>query len=149
VPEFVSKTLDRWAYANDLTLVFSQSGKPTDNAFLESYDGRRQNVCRNAHWFLSLAEAKAKLEAWPRQYNESPSANWAGVVNAPRICLGCSPDRGRMKPGSSPSGAQNRGTVRPTRTLVPTGRKTRSRDLEDLGRVLPTTHMPFILAKLK
>jgi putative transposase len=70
-PEFVSKALDRWAYENEVTLDFSRPGKPTDNAFVESFNGRLRDECLNAHWFLSLADAKAKIEAWRRQYNES------------------------------------------------------------------------------
>ena len=70
-PEFVSKTLDRWAYQNGVTLDFSRPGKPTDNAFVESFNGRRRDECLNAHWFLSLADAKSKIEAWRRHYNES------------------------------------------------------------------------------
>jgi putative transposase len=70
-PEFVSKALDRWAYASGVTLDFSRPGKPTDNAFVESFNGRLRDECLNAHWFLSLADAKAKIEAWRRQYNES------------------------------------------------------------------------------
>ena len=70
-PEFVSKALDRWAYENGVTLDFSRPGKPTDNAFVESFNGRLRDECLNAHWFLSLADARAKIEAWRRYYNES------------------------------------------------------------------------------
>jgi putative transposase len=70
-PEFVSKALDRWAYENGVTLDFSRPGKPTDNAFVESFNGRLRDECLNAHWFLSLADARAKIEAWRRHYNES------------------------------------------------------------------------------
>jgi len=70
-PEFVSKALDRWAYQNGVTLDFSRPGKPTDNAFVESFNGRLRDECLNAHWFLSLADAKSKIEAWRRHYNES------------------------------------------------------------------------------
>jgi putative transposase len=48
-PEFVSKALDRWAYANGVTLDFSRPGKPTDNAFVESFNGRLGDECLNAH----------------------------------------------------------------------------------------------------
>ena len=71
VPEFVSKALDRWAYENSVTIDFSRPGKPTDNAFIESFNGRLRDECLNAHWFLSLADARAKIEAWRRHYNES------------------------------------------------------------------------------
>jgi len=70
-PEFISKALDRWAYQNAVTLDFSRPGKPTDNAFVESFNGRLRDECLNAHWFLSLADAKTKIEAWRRHYNES------------------------------------------------------------------------------
>ncbi len=70
-PEFVSKALDRWAYGNGVTLDFSRPGKPTDNAVVESFNGRLRDECLNANWFLSLADARSKIEAWRRQYNES------------------------------------------------------------------------------
>ena len=70
-PEFISKALDRWAYENGVTLDFSRPGKPTDNAFVESFNGRLRDECLNTHWFLSLDDARAKIEAWGRDYNES------------------------------------------------------------------------------
>ncbi len=70
-PEFVSKALDRWAYENGVTLDFSRPGKPTDNALVESFNGRLRDECLNANWFLSLADARSKIETWRRQYNES------------------------------------------------------------------------------
>jgi len=70
-PEFISKALDRWAYENRVTLDFSRPGKPTDNAFVESFNGRLRDECLNTHWFLSLADARSKIEAWRRDYNES------------------------------------------------------------------------------
>lgn len=70
-PEFISKALDRWAYENGVTLDFSRPGKPTDNAFVESFNGRLRDECLNVHWFLSIADARAKIEAWRRDYNES------------------------------------------------------------------------------
>jgi len=70
-PEFISKALDRWAYENGVTLDFSRPGKPTGNAFVESFNGRLRDECLNAHWFLSLADARAKIEAWRSLYNES------------------------------------------------------------------------------
>ena len=70
-PEFISKALDRWAYDNGVTLDFSRPGKPTDNALVESCNGRLRDECLNAHWFLSLADARTKVEVWRRDYNES------------------------------------------------------------------------------
>ena len=68
--EFVSRDLDLWAYANDVTLDFSRPGKPTDNAFIEAFNGRLRAECLNTHWFLSLSDAEEKLERWRRDYNE-------------------------------------------------------------------------------
>jgi putative transposase len=69
-PEFISKDLDLWAYMKNVTLDFSRPGKPTDNAFIESFNGKFRAECLNANWFLSLDEARAKCEAWRRDYNE-------------------------------------------------------------------------------
>jgi putative transposase len=68
--EFISRQLDLWAYEHEVTLDFSRPGKPTDNAFIEAFNGRFRAECLNAHWFLSLADAQEKLEAWRRYYNE-------------------------------------------------------------------------------
>lgn len=69
-PEFVSKVLDHWAYMNGVILDFSRPGKPTDNAYVESFNGRLRDECLNTHWFLSLDDARRKIEAWRRHYNE-------------------------------------------------------------------------------
>jgi putative transposase len=68
--EFVSRDLDLWAYANGVTLDFSRPGKPTDNAHIEAFNGRFRAECLNAHWFLTLDDARSKLEDWRRYYNE-------------------------------------------------------------------------------
>ena len=68
--EFVSQDLDLWAYARGVTLDFSRPGKPTDNAFIEAFNGRLRAECLNAHWFLTLADAREKLEDWRKYYNE-------------------------------------------------------------------------------
>ena len=68
--EFVSRDLDLWAYQRGVTLDFSRPGKPTDNAFIESFNGKFRAECLNAHWFMSLDDARRKCEAWRRDYNE-------------------------------------------------------------------------------
>ena len=60
-PEFVSKVLDRWAYERGVTLDFSRPGKPTDNGFIESFNGRLRDECLDTHWFLSLEDARSKI----------------------------------------------------------------------------------------
>ena len=70
-PDFISKALDGWAYENGVTLDFSRPGKPTDNAFMESFNSGLRDECLKAHWFLPLADAGAKIEARATDYNES------------------------------------------------------------------------------
>jgi putative transposase len=67
--EFISKALDKWAYENQVALAFSRPGKPTDNAYIESFNGSFRDECSNLHWFLSLEDAKIKAENWRRDYN--------------------------------------------------------------------------------
>jgi putative transposase len=69
-PEFVSKDLDLWAYLNGVVLDFSRPGKPTDNAFAESFNGKFRAECLNAYWFLSLDDARSKCEEWRTDYNQ-------------------------------------------------------------------------------
>lgn len=70
-PEFISRDLDLWAYANGVVLDFSRPGKPTDNAFIEAFNSRCRQECLNQHWFLSMADAQVKLEAWREHYNHA------------------------------------------------------------------------------
>jgi putative transposase len=67
--EFISKALDKWAYENGVTLDFSRPGKPTDNAFIESFNGSFRDECLNVNWFLSLDDAKEKITAFKEEYN--------------------------------------------------------------------------------
>jgi len=68
-PEFISKELDLWAFTHGVTLDFSRPGKPTDNAFIESFNSRFRQECLNSSWFLNLSDAKLKIESWRRDYN--------------------------------------------------------------------------------
>ena len=67
--EFISKEMDRWAYDNGVVMDYSRPGKPTDNPFIESFNGSFRDECLNAHWFLSLEDAAEKIEAWRIEYN--------------------------------------------------------------------------------
>lgn len=69
--EFTSQILDLWAYHNKVKIEFSRPGKPTDNAFIESFNGTFRDECLNAHWFESLKDAKMHIAAWCQEYNES------------------------------------------------------------------------------
>ena len=62
--EFQSRALEDWAYRRGVQLDFIRSGKPVENAFIESFNGRLRDECLNVHQFASLAEARAIIEAW-------------------------------------------------------------------------------------
>ena len=95
-PEFISKALDAWAYRHQVQLEFSRPGTPTDNAYVESFNGHFRAECLDQHWFTSLEEARAVIEAWRVEYNQerphralnqqTPAAflaAWTPVLEAP------------------------------------------------------------------
>ena len=69
-PEFAGRLLDQWAHLNGVEIDFSRPGRPTDNAHIEAFIARLRAECLNASWFLSVADARDRLEAWRREYNE-------------------------------------------------------------------------------
>ena len=87
-PEFTSRALDAWAHRHGVRLAFSRPGTPTDNPFIEAFNGRLRAACLDQQWFLSLDEARRCLEEWRRDYNtirphtaldnQSPAAFTAG-----------------------------------------------------------------------
>jgi putative transposase len=125
-PEFISKEVDLWAYAHGVVLDFSRPGKPTDNAFIESFNSHFRQECLNEHWFLSLEDATEKIETWRSHYNEqrphsslgyqTPVAYLSGALppNPRSLALYEVPDgqenqgqdRGPAHPSASPPGAQ-------------------------------------------
>jgi putative transposase len=101
-PEFSGKLLDLWAYFNRVSLDFSRPGKPTDNAFIESFNGRLRQECLDPNWFLCLDDLRTKVEAWRREYNEERphsalgdlapeefAANQARSVEPDRLVMTC------------------------------------------------------------
>jgi putative transposase len=69
-PEFAGKALDEWAYRKGVKLNFIRPGKPVENAFAESFNGRLRDECLNINWFLSLKHAREVIEAWRIDYDE-------------------------------------------------------------------------------
>ncbi|MHB1046361.1 MAG: IS3 family transposase [Thermoanaerobaculia bacterium] len=69
-PEFTSRAFLTWAEERGIEIRFIQPGKPTQNAFIESFNGRLREECLEAHWFTSLRHAREVIEAWRRDYNE-------------------------------------------------------------------------------
>ena len=79
--EFISRAVDEWAHRNGVKLHFSRPGKPTDNPFIESFNGRLREECLNQHWFNGLEEARAALEEWRKEYNgERPHRSLEGLT---------------------------------------------------------------------
>jgi len=68
-PEFAGRALDELAHRRGVALAFIQPGKPVQNCYIESFNGRLRDECLNVHWFLSLADARRQIEAWRASYN--------------------------------------------------------------------------------
>jgi len=68
-PEFDGQVLDKWAYRRAVQLSFIRPGKPNENAYIESFNGKFRDECLNEHWFLSLAHARSVIEDWRIEYN--------------------------------------------------------------------------------
>jgi putative transposase len=79
-PEFAGTALDAWAAQHGVHLHFIQPGKPVQNAFVESFNGKFRDECLNEHWFLTLQEAQLVIEAWRREYNEERTHSTSGDV---------------------------------------------------------------------
>ncbi len=92
--EFTSRHFDSWAYFRSIAIDFIRPGRPVENAYIESFNGRLREECLSQHWFRDLAEARSILRAWRRDYNETgltrrwgacppastPSSYWSGPV---------------------------------------------------------------------
>lgn len=68
-PEFEGRVLDAWAYMRAVRLAFIRPGKPVDNCYIESFNGRLRDECLNEHWFITMAHARSTIEAWRVEYN--------------------------------------------------------------------------------
>ena len=78
--EFTSKIMDQWAWLNDVRMDFSRPGKPTENAYIESFNGRVRQECLNLHWFADMDEVQARLVAWRVEYNlERPHSSLSNL----------------------------------------------------------------------
>jgi putative transposase len=70
-PEFISNALDAWAYQRGVKLTFICPGKPVENAYIESFNGRFRDECLNENWFLTLEHARGIIERWRMDYNNA------------------------------------------------------------------------------
>jgi putative transposase len=82
-PEFCGRAMLTWAHERGLTLRLIEPGKPNQNAYIESFNGRFRDECLNEHWFTSLAHARVVIETWRREYNEErPKKGLGGLTPA-------------------------------------------------------------------
>lgn len=108
-PEFISKDVDLWAYWNHVKLDFSRPGKPTDNAYIESFNARFRLECLNEHWFMSLEDAREKTEEWRRDYNQNrPHSSLGNVPPEEYATLNEATKAGKIRPKETNfDGSQN------------------------------------------
>ena len=79
--EFCGRAMLTWAHARGVNMFLLQPGKPNQNAYIESFNGRFRDECLNEHWFVSLAHARVVIEAWRREYNEErPKKSLGGLT---------------------------------------------------------------------
>ena len=87
--EFTSRSMDLWAYLNKVRLNFSRPGKPTDNAFIESFNGKFRAEYLNENWFLPLADPSDKIEQWRDDYNRHRPHSFRGDLNPVEFSESC------------------------------------------------------------
>jgi transposase InsO family protein len=94
-PELISRVVDQWAFEHGVELHFIEPGKPTQNAFIESFNGKFRDECLNEKWFLTLQQAREKIGMWRRDYNQARPHSALGYQTpeefAARAARGASP----------------------------------------------------------
>jgi putative transposase len=85
-PELTSRALDQWAYERGVRLRFIDPGKPVQNAYIESFNGRLRDECLNEHWFLTLAHAREIIEEWRIDYNQRRPHSALGNLTPLEFC---------------------------------------------------------------
>jgi putative transposase len=98
-PEFIGRALDEWAYKRGVKLFFITPGKPVENMYMESFNGKLRDECLNVHWFMSLDHARRVVEEWRMDYNtERPHSSLDNLTpeefiktlekNSPQLAVG-------------------------------------------------------------
>ena len=88
-PEFISRAVDQWAYANGVALHFIDPGKPVQNAFIESFNGKFRDECLNQSWHTSLQDARRIIEAWRTDYNTVRPHSSLGYLTPEEYAAAC------------------------------------------------------------
>jgi len=94
-PEFTSRALDSWAYRQAVDLKLIAAGKPTQNAYIESFNGKFRDECLNDHYFSNLTHARAVITAWRKDYNETRPHSSIGRIPPAQFAL-----RHRLRTGN-------------------------------------------------
>ncbi len=102
-PEFTSQVMDNWAYEHEIKLQFIEPGKPVQNAYVESFNGKSRDECLNEHWFVDLEDARWIIEAWRVDYNEVRPHSSLGNLTPSEFVAAAVPHGGRLEgePSSS------------------------------------------------
>lgn len=79
-PEFTGKALDQWAYAHGVAIKLIRAGKPTQNAYIESFNDKFRDECLNKHWFRDLHHTRELINAWRVDYNENRPHSATGYL---------------------------------------------------------------------
>ena len=86
-PELTSRVLDQWAYEHGVQLRFIDPGKPVQNAFIESFNGRFRDECLNQHWFVNLAQTRRIVDAWRLDYNRARPHSALGYLTPDEFAI--------------------------------------------------------------
>jgi putative transposase len=95
-PEFEGQVLDAWAYERGVQLAFIRPGKPNENAYIESFNGKFRDECLNEHWFVTLAQARAVIEAWRIEYNTERTHSSLGDLTPEEFVRGLARKKERV-----------------------------------------------------
>lgn len=100
-PEFVSLALDQWASQHGVALDFIRPGRPVENCFIESFNGRLRDECLNQHHFTTLAEAIDRIDAWRQEYNTARPHRGLGLRTPAEYAQLFTPEEGHSSPRHS------------------------------------------------
>ena len=95
--EFMSRALEDWAYQRGVQLDFIRPGKPVENAFIESFNGRLRDECLNVHQFTSIDDAQGEDRSVARRLQSAPTAQLARTPDTERVCRPTSGDADRRR----------------------------------------------------
>ena len=99
-PELTSRALDQWAYTRRVQLAFIRPGKPIENAFVESFNGKFRDECLNMHWFTTIRNARRKIEHWRLDYNHVRPHGSLGYLPPDAPCSEAGEKTVRLSPRS-------------------------------------------------